>query len=301
VETKPRSLLLDRLNDPGPFAAVELRPPRSGLRTREGMDAWIDLRHAIRRLSKHGTFTFLTDDAVGSAEEESLAHVSANIGPAADLRRIVPILTAKHTLSYCRTFASRAVSEGMDALTVTGGDRRVGPERCVPHGSDLRALLRKMEYSGKSLPLALGGWVNPHKGPDPQLHHIVLRSSRADFALTQIVSHHSLSAVEAFLEALERRRIEIPMIFGVFFYRSSNAQTLQRLGNFFPVPATQLTTEFGQGADPFEICARSIRGLWSLGIRKIYVSNLRAPSAQRGLGRLLEVAGVRPWPTRRFG
>ena len=283
------ALLLDRLAQPGPFTAVELRPPPSGLGHEAGIDAWIDLHHALNGLSRQGVFSFLTDNAVGSAEEESLAHVGANIGRDADLRRIVPILTAKHTLDYCRTFASRAVSDGFDAVTVTGGDRRVGQPRCVPHGSDLRAVLRDMGYSGRPLPLALGGWVNPHKPPDPQLHPITAARSRADFALTQIVSHHSLPAVESFLNDLELLGLKVPVIFGVFFYRSANPRTLSQLEHFFPVPAREITAEFERGADPHEICARSIRGLRGIGVDRVYVSNLRPRRAAAGLRRVLEL------------
>ena len=49
--------------------AAELRPPRAELATAEGMDAWIDTYHAVRRLTRQGTYVFLTDSAVGAQEE----------------------------------------------------------------------------------------------------------------------------------------------------------------------------------------------------------------------------------------
>ena len=98
------------------------------------MAAWIDLHHTLGRLTREDLFVFLTDNAVGAAEEESLAHVGGNVDDSVDLRRIVPILTCKHTLQYCRTFAARALSDGFESLTVLGGDVSVPPPRCVPHG-----------------------------------------------------------------------------------------------------------------------------------------------------------------------
>ena len=35
-----------------------------------------------------------------------------------------------------------------------------------------------------------------------------------------------------------------PGLFGVFFYRSANARTLEALTSFLPVPAHELTREF---------------------------------------------------------
>ena len=64
-----------------PLVAVELRPPRAGLDAAAGIDAWIDLNHALRRLTGEGRFVFLTDDAVGVGEEESLGHLDANLDP----------------------------------------------------------------------------------------------------------------------------------------------------------------------------------------------------------------------------
>ncbi len=96
----------------------------------------------------------------------------------------------------------------------------------------------------------------------------------AEFALSQVVSHHSIDRVEALLRGLGEARVEIPVVFGVFFYRSANPTTLTRLNDYFPVPERELTEEFRSGASPEEICARTIRALRSVGADKIYVSNL---------------------------
>ena len=42
----------------------------------------------------------------------------------------------------------------------------------------------------------------------------------------------------------------MPGIFGVFYYRSANAKTLETLKQFLPVPADALMQEFAEGATP---------------------------------------------------
>ena len=269
VEPRREALLLESLARPGPLVSVELRPPRSGLGSQEGMSAWIDLHHALRRIVRDERFVFLTDNAVGAAEEENLAHVGANVGDDVDLRRIVPILTCKHALDYCTMFGSRAVSWGYDALTVLGGDETVGPPRCVPHAQDLRAILRERVPG-----LPLGGWANPHRDPVQQTDFLTAAAAHVDFALTQVVSHHALPQAAALLAEMERREVSVPLVFGVFYYRSANPRTMATLGGFFPVPAEAVTREFEAGATAEQICARSIRGLRDVGADKVYVSNL---------------------------
>ena len=105
------SKLMDALTMPGPLVTVELRPPRVGLDGASALSAWIDLHHTLSRLSRQELFVFLTDNAVGAAEEENLAHVGGNVADSVDLSRIVPILTCKHSLEYCETFALRAASD----------------------------------------------------------------------------------------------------------------------------------------------------------------------------------------------
>jgi hypothetical protein len=247
------------------------------------MSAWIDLHHTLGRLTRDDLFVFLTDNAVGAQEEENLAHVGANLGPDVDRRRIVPILTAKHTLDYCLLFASRAASQGYDTLTVLGGDRSVGPPRCVPHARDLRAMIRS-----RAPGVSLGGWVNPLKDPEEQLDFLMAPGAEVDFALGQIVSHHALPQVTRFMEALERRKADIPLALGVFFYRSANPRTLETLGGFFPVPREEISREFAAGSEAEEICARTIRELRRVGADKIYVSNLGNRSTGATLRRIME-------------
>ena len=61
--------------------AAELRPPRAELASAAGIDAWIDTYHAVRRLSSAGTYVFLTDSAVGTAEEDNLRHRETSASP----------------------------------------------------------------------------------------------------------------------------------------------------------------------------------------------------------------------------
>lgn len=278
------SMLLDELRTPGPLVTVELRPPRTDLSDADGMSAWIDLHHTLGRLTRQELFVFLTDNAVGAAEEENLAHVGGNVSDSFALSRIVPILTCKHTLKYCETFAVRAASDGFESLTVLGGDVSVPPPRCVPHGRDLREIL-----AGRVPSLTLGGWVNPHRSAQEQVAFISAPNATAEYALSQIVSHHSTESVERFLEESDRVGSTKPVVFGVFYYRSPNPRTLETLRGFFPVPAEEIAAEFEAGATPEEICARSIRALRAVGAEKIYVSNLGERTAGRTLGRILDL------------
>jgi hypothetical protein len=112
--------------------------------------------------------------------------------------------------------------------------------------------------------------------------------AHAQFALSQIVSHHSLAGVERLIAALRERRVDVPVVYGVFYYRSATPATLETLSRFFPVPAAELTHEFESGATAVEICARTIRELRAVGAEKIYVSNLGNQGAGRRLARILE-------------
>lgn len=275
--------LLDQLRRDDPVLSIELRPPRSDLGPGASLEAWIDMHHAVRRITRAGSFVFLTDNAVGESEEENLGHLTANLGGEVDFGRLVPFLTCKHTLEYCLLYAERAAANGFESLTVVGGDRTVGPPRCVPHAYELRKLIRERVPE-----LALGGWANPHRDAARQVEYLLAEAAHTDYFLTQVVSHHDVDEVEAFVEEGERRGLEIPGVFGVFYYRSANPGTLARLGEFFPVPAEALTREFEAGASPDEICLRSVRALRNAGVRHVYVSNLGLRKAPGRLDALVE-------------
>ncbi len=280
------SALLRRLHEPGPLVAVELRPPRLGMDAARSMSVWIDMHHAVQRLARQDTFILLTDDAAGDREEESLAHLAANLGGSAELGAVVPFLTCKHPVEYCRMFARRASGLGVAAVAVVGGDHSVGPERCVPHGQDLRRILRDDQPG-----LPLGGWANPHRDPVQQARFVADQRFGADFVLTQIVSHHSLGCVERFRSELARLGIALPVVYGVFHYHSANPRTLDYLGRYFPVPARELAGEFATGASAEEICLRTIRELRAIGADKVYVSNLRSGDVARRWARIVAEAG----------
>jgi hypothetical protein len=271
---------------PSVFAA-ELRPPRAELAAAEGMDAWIDTYHAVRRLTRQGTFVFLTDGAVGAAEEDNLRHLVTNLGLDVPRERIVPFLTTKHAIEYCLSYADRAHQNGFPALVVLGGDRTVGTPRSVEHAWQLRAMLRERDHT-----LALGGWANPHADPERQVDFLAAADAHAEFYLTQVVSHHHADQVARFTRAAEQRGLTLPGLFGVFYYRSANPRTLDALKGFLPVPVEGLTREFGQGATAEDVCATTIRTLMEAGARHFYISNLPVRRAQQVLGTILAKVGV---------
>jgi 5,10-methylenetetrahydrofolate reductase len=274
--------IVDRLrNDPSVIAA-ELRPPRAELETRASMDAWIDTYHAVRSLTREGTPVFLTDSAVGLKEEDNLRHLVNNLGGAVPRSEIVPFLTCKHPMEFCTAYADRAVQQGFLALVVLGGDKSLGPPRCVAHAWELREEIRRHQPK-----LALGGWANPHADVDEQVGHLLDGRATAEFYLTQIMSHHSVDRVRRFVETAARRDLTIPGMFGVFYYRSANPRTFEALRSFLPVPAQELSAEFAAGASPDEICARTIRELRAAGARHFYISNLPLQRAALTLGRIL--------------
>jgi hypothetical protein len=277
--------ILDRLQREDPVVAAELRPPRVELETAASMDAWIDTYHAVRSLTRSGTPVFLTDSAVGLREEDNLRHLVSNLGTDVPRASIVPFLTCKHPLEYCIAYADRAAQQGFEALVILGGDRSVGPPRCVDHAWQLREELRRHQPG-----LALGGWANPHADAAEQVGHLLDGRVTAEFYLTQIVSHHSLARVESFVSEGARRGLALPGLFGVFYYRSANPRTLAALQTFIPVPAAELTGEFGSGASPEEICARSIRSLRAAGARHFYISNLPLQRAAVTLSRIMLLA-----------
>jgi hypothetical protein len=250
------------------------------------MDTWIDMYHSLRRLTRDDALVFLTDNAVGVAEEENLQHLTTNLAEEINQAKLIPFLTSKHPLDYCLMYAARAASHGLRALTVLGGDRTVGPPRCVDFAYQLRQAIRARVPG-----LALGGWANPHREATEQIGYLLSPTFTAEFFLTQVVSHHSIRTVEAFVTEARRREVPLPGVFGVFLYRSANPTTLDRLRQFFPVPAAELVREFESGATPEEIGARTIRALRDIGVEKVYVSNLGFKKPEERYRKLLEYIG----------
>jgi hypothetical protein len=267
--------------------AVELRPPRAELEASEGMDAWIDTYHAIRSLHRHDVRVMVTDSAVGAQEENNLRHLVANLGETVPRHDIIPFLTTKHSVDFCLAYADQTVQSGFPSLVVLGGDKHVGRKRCLEHAWQLRDLIRRRHPD-----LELGGWANPAADPGQQVEFLLGAGASADFYLTQIVSHHQIDRVEAFLKAADGQGLTLPGVFGVFYYRSATAATLETLSRFLPVPVDGLRAEFADGATPADICARTIRALVSRGARHFYVSNLPVRKAAATLNEILDKAGV---------
>jgi hypothetical protein len=135
--------------------------------------------------------------------------------------------------------------------------------------------------------LALGGWANPHADAARQVDYILDPDFNGEFYLTQIVSHHDRAAIDRFMNEATKRGLETPGIFGVFYYRSANPKTLNTLKEFLPVPVEGLIREFGEGATPEQVCARSIHALIDAGAKAVYVSNLPIARAESTLTRIL--------------
>lgn len=279
------SALVRALRGSGPVVSVELRPPRAELDLAAGMDAWIDTYHGVRGLVRGGTFVFLTDSAVGAKEEHNLRHLVINLGTDVPRDHVVPFLTTKHSLAFCLSYAERAWHEGFPSIVVLGGDRSVGPPRCVEHAWQLREAIRTHVPD-----LALGGWANPHAPTATQMEYLADGQFTGEYFLTQIVSHHDAKAVEGFTRDVTRRGLDMPGVFGVFYYRSANPRTLATLRQFLPVPIEGLTREFAAGATPEAVCAHTIRFLRDLGVRNVYVSNLPAGRARATLEKIMTLA-----------
>ena len=277
--------LLTSLNSSLPTTAVELRPPRAQLDAAAGIEAWIDTYHAVRSLTNQNNYVFLTDSAVGQREEHNLRHLVTNLGDDAPREQVVPFLTAKHSLEYCLAYADRAWEHDFRSLVVVGGDTTVGPKRCVSRGWELRRLIRDRQPG-----LDLGGWVNPMKDATRQVGYLLESHVAADFYLTQVVSHYDMSNVDQFLAESARQGLNLPGLFGVFYYRSGNPRTLDSLARFLPVPRERLTEEFASGVTAEQVCARSVGALRRLGVRHVYISNLPVTQAAETLTTIREVA-----------
>jgi hypothetical protein len=229
----------------------------------------------------------VTDSAVGAQEENNLRHLVANLGDTVPRDRIIPFLTSKHSVEFCLSYADQVLQHGFPSLVVLGGDKHIGRPRSVEHAWQLREMIRKR------LPeLELGGWANPVAGPSRQVDYLLHPRVSADFYLTQIVSHHQVGAVEAFLTEGSARGLAMPGVFGVFYYRSANEKTLRMLSQFLPVPVEGLLREFAEGATPAEICARTIRTLRGIGVKHFYLSNLPPRGTAAVLASILEQAAA---------
>jgi hypothetical protein len=154
----------------------------------------------------------------------------------------------------------------------------------VPHARELRSLIRQRVPR-----LDLGGWANPHRPAAEQVDYLLDKQFGAEFYLTQVVSHHSIRAVERFLMEARRRDVPYPGVFGVFLYRSANPGTLGKLADFFPVPGAELTREFEAGLRPEEICAKTVRALRDVGADKVYLSNLGFKQVESQYRRIVEL------------
>lgn len=268
--------------------SVELRPPRAELESSEGMDAWIDTYHAVKSLARQNITVMITDSAAGAQEENNLRHLVANLGAPVASAHVVPFLTCKHSLEFCLGYADQAAHHGFRSIVVLGGDKHLGRSRCVEHAWQLRQQIRARHPA-----LELGGWANPNAQAEQQVDFLLDAEVNADFYLTQIVSHHQVSKVSAFIDEARHRGVTLPGVFGVFYYRSANPKTLATLSKFLPVPVDDLSAEFASGATPVDVCARTIRTLLDAGVKHFYISNLPLRGTAQTLSAIFEKAGLK--------
>jgi hypothetical protein len=99
------------------------------------------------------------------------------------------------------------------------------------------------------------------------------------------------AAVERFCAEAATRGLALPGAFGVFYYRSANPKTLATLARFMRVPALEITRDFERGLTADEICARTVRALRDIGVRHVYVSNLKPDDAPERLEAIRGLVG----------
>ena len=274
------SLLKSLLNSKRFLLNVEMCPPRMDLPLEQSIEAWIDSNYLMRKVTSLGRFVFMTDGAIGRREEPNLRHVTINLGSEAERSRIIPILTTKHSLQYCLEFAKRSYLLGFTSLVVLGGDKSDDTPRCVEHAYELRRLIRQAVPG-----MTLGGWASPHGGRR-QVEFLLHPEYSADFYMAQIVSHYQSQSIDEFLNDTVRLGVKIPGIFGVFYYRSPNSNTLALLSKFFPVPIEELKKDFEANQSPDEICALSVHALFRRGLKNVYISNLPTATGAERLSRM---------------
>jgi len=274
------SLLKSLLNSKRFLLNVEMCPPRMDLPLEQSIEAWIDSNYLMRKVTSLGRFVFMTDGAIGRREEPNLRHVTINLGSEAERSRIIPILTTKHSLQYCLEFAKRSYLLGFTSLVVLGGDKSDDTPRCVEHAYELRRLIRQAVPG-----MTLGGWASPHGGRR-QVEFLLYPEYSADFYMAQIVSHYQSQSIDEFLNETVRLGVKIPGIFGVFYYRSPNSNTLALLSKFFPVPIEELKKDFEANQSPDEICALSVHALFRRGLKNVYISNLPTATGAERLSRM---------------
>ena len=234
-------MLVDRLRGETTVLTAELRPPRAELDAIEGMDAWIDTYHAIRRLSRQDVPVFLTDSAVGTQEENNLRHLIANLGGELPHEMVVPFLTSKHSLDFCSSYARAGASAGLRRWWFWAATRPWAGR----DASSTRGIFGR-RFDAHEPGLVLGGWANPHASVAQQVSFLLDDRFCAEFYLTQVVSHVDLDPVKCFLDEIDRRPVLIPGMFCVFYYRSAKPKTLEVLGTFMPVPVQGLIEEFAE-------------------------------------------------------
>ena len=199
---------------------------------------------------------------------------------------VVPFLTCKHPMDYCLAYADRAHQHGFDALVVLGGDKHVGPPRCVEHAWQLRNEIR-------SAPRRWHSAAGRIRTPIPRRRSASARRAcerrvlpDADRLASRARRWRS-SWTRKSGAARDRRGC-----FGCSTTVSANPRTLDVLKQLPSCSRRRAEGEFGAGATPEEVCARSMRALADAGARHFYISNLPLARAAATLRKIVELAGT---------
>jgi hypothetical protein len=167
-----------------------------GRARRGGRDErWIDTYHAVRSLSRQGTFVFVTDSAVGAREEDNIRHLVTNLGSDAPRDRVIPFLTSKHSLDYCLAYAERAEHHGFHSLVVLGGDKRW----------DRRGALSRVAAAQRSARQRSWCWAAGEPHADPARWVSADAEFNGEFFLTQVVAHDRALSSGSWPKAAARR------------------------------------------------------------------------------------------------
>jgi len=251
----------------------------------EAWTAWIDTYHAVKRLTHEGTYVFLTDSAVGTPEEDNIGTWwPTSAGRAAQRVGAVPDVEAPaRLLPVVRR--PRVASKQIPALVVLGGDRTIGPPRCVEHAWQLRSAIRSRQ------PEAAAGRLgrNPHAdaGPPGGAAGRARVHRRVSF-LTQIVSHHHAAGVERFVKELERREVRRARACSECSSTGAPSRRQWRCSRSSCRSRVEaLTREFAGGATLSMSGARTVRTLLDAGARHFYISNLPLERTSETLAQIL--------------
>ena len=150
--------LLTALRSGASVFAAELRPPRAELAAREGMDAWIDTYHAVRRLTQAGHVRLPDRQRRrrGGGRQPPAPRHQSRSRRAARAGRAVPDGRSTRSTTACRTPSARARTAFL-RWSSSAATRRSASRAASSTPGSCASMIRERDST-----LALGGWANPH-------------------------------------------------------------------------------------------------------------------------------------------